>query len=566
MKIQSNKDTNLIISISIVLILLLALSPAIFSNNYLRQDDLMWELWPGMKMRDFGFMYYNIFYQMVRPLCMLFYYTTDMISINMHHSVYVRLVSIFTLGACGVLIYFWQLRFNQNKLLAACFSICIFTLPAYQIFTATANYFLINFALLLTISSVFCWHNVYLTNYDHHTKRNTRLGFILFFLSLLQYPLSSMFIWVMLVIALLNPNEASNNSTISGRTFFYRYSLITIFMMLFYFVFIHVFHFVFHVNLSYGRPAVLDTTHIMTRVLGIFNVIEWHSWLWKWDNTTTWLHSPINIIIALFIFTATISSIILKKDSLTTAIKHSIILLGLIFFAFFMSYSPIFATAENVVSFRYTMATMPILLYLIFWSITILSDSSSYTYTLINLFVKSTAISILIATTIFGVIYCNWMIADGIVGPHDHDFAYIQEQLKSKVLPIINKPNTQVVIHAIGCDSGRNYHYAKGLPTALEYGMRLCEFQQQIIGSIFHSMMVMGHLPNYHNHNEVVYNDNEIIVKNTPWGTLIVNDGKDIKHELPQYTENKRELVEIDFTKAPEYKPFDLYKKILNLN
>src|SRR5690348_14592389 len=110
----------------------------------------MWEIWPGMNISDFGYLYHNTVFQLVRPLFMLSFYLTDLISIDIHDAVYVRLMSVILLGILGILLYSWQLLFNSNRILAATFAISSFTLPAYQVFAATGNYSLIITALLLT--------------------------------------------------------------------------------------------------------------------------------------------------------------------------------------------------------------------------------------------------------------------------------------------------------------------------------------------------------------------------------------------------------------------------------
>src|SRR5579862_2741492 len=156
------EDRNHLLSYSVIFVcLFIALCPAILSDNYLRQDDLKTGIWWGMSMPQEGFLYYNTVFQLVRPICMVLFYLTDLASINMHYAVYVRLISILAVALSAILLYRWQLLFNSHRLLAVTFAISAFTLPGMQLFVATANYLLIIIGVLLTIGGALCWHMAY---------------------------------------------------------------------------------------------------------------------------------------------------------------------------------------------------------------------------------------------------------------------------------------------------------------------------------------------------------------------------------------------------------------------
>lgn len=519
--------------------LFLALCPVILSSNYLRQDDLMWEIWPGMKMSDFGYLYYNTVYQLVRPICMLSFYITDLISINIHHSVYVRFLSLIVIGIMGILLYRWQLYFNSNRMLALTFAIASFTLPGFQLFAATGNYFLILFAMLLTFAGMYCWHHEFHMQPSRKKNLYYILGCVLFFASLLEYPLSSMYGWALLSICYLNKTD---------RKFFYQVCFRIIYLMILYFLLIKLTHWVFQVDLSYGRPAVIDTTNLLSRVSEIFGILAGHANFWMYDGNLSLFQPMILSILAL----ASLALAKLSFKNIKSSIYNIITTLSVIFLLSFLAYSPIFASPERQLTIRYTLVTMPILLYLALWSCNeIICSLSPKFIKLGKLFINLAFISL----TSFGVCYANIMVADGIVGPHQHDFDYVQQQLNEKVIPLL-KENKKVVIHAIDCDSGKTYSIAPNVPQNLEYSMRTCQYQQQVIGVIFHSMMSMGHLPNYHAHNTTIYKDNEIIVKDTPWGDLIVNS----KNEKPTTT---KELVTIDMRDNPIYQRFEFYKNLI---
>src|SRR5205085_7881965 len=149
---------KILIYTTIVMSLFLALVPVILSNNYLRQDDIKTGIWWGMKMSDEGYQYYNAVYQLVRPLCMWLFFISDLLSINMHYAVILRFVSIVNICVLAVLMYRWQLQFNRSRLMAATFSIASFTLPGFQLFAATANYYLIIIGILFAYAGPWFWY------------------------------------------------------------------------------------------------------------------------------------------------------------------------------------------------------------------------------------------------------------------------------------------------------------------------------------------------------------------------------------------------------------------------
>ncbi len=554
-----NKKQTFIYSL-IFLGIFAAMLPVILSNNYLRQDDLMWEIWPGMKMSQFGFLYYNTVFQLVRPLCMLSFFTTDLISITIHNAVYIRLFSVILLGIMGIMLYRWQLLFNPNKILAATFAICAFTLPPYQIFAATGNYFLIITALFLTFGAVFYWFYAFTEKNATTKKRYFFIGCALFFASLLEYPLSSMYAFTLFAIFYLNA-LAFNHVYHEKRKFLYFGTLATIGMMVFYYLFIRIFHKIFHVDLSYGRPAVVDTSHLFTRLMRIFDVLSWHSNMWLWDNTSSWKDSFILPLFGIFTFALLITTIKRGLQDLSRISKTILQSLIVIFSLFFLAYSPVMASPDLQITFRYAIATMPLLLYVLFWSIYQITHFINNP--LLAKAGKTICALLFLCTTVFGIGYANLMLADGVVGPHEHDYAYIQQQLTDKVIPLL-KQNKKVTLHAIDCDNGNSYHYAANVPTAFEYGMRICSYQQQIIGVVIHSLRRMGYASNYNRHNHVIYNDNEIIVQDTPWGNLIVNNTNDphVEHVMNAQNSSASTLVTIDTKNAPTYQHFEFYKKL----
>lgn len=541
-----NRTKNSILIPSLIfLALLLAFSPVFLSTNYIRQDDLMWEIWPWMKISDFGFLYKSTVFHLVRPICMLLLYTADLIAINITDAVYIRFIAVIILCILAILLYHWQLLYNSNRALAASFATASFTLPAYQVFAATANYSLIIIAILMTFGAAYYWHDAYFANNADNKSRYYRIGCLLFFASLLTYPLSSMYIWVLLVIAYLN-----TSTDVSKRKFIPHAAYVSIKMMIYYYLFCRLVHLVFHVKTSGDRSAVLDTSQIGAKLKHIFDITGWHSNLWLWNSWHSFYQTPILFMTGLFLFA------LIKHEKFAHATW--MFLITLLFYL--LSYSPILASSEILVTFRYAITTMPILLYVTFWSINVLMSNVFFKHGLLNKLINTLNSIVLICIALFGLTYANIMLADGIVGPHTKDFDSIQQQLNEKVLPLL-KQNKQVVINAIACDK-TSAPIGDNIPMQLEYGMRICQYQQQVIGAIIHSLRKMGYASNFNKKNELSFKDNEIIVNNTPWGTLVVSSVAQSNADLRKYTNNNREIITIDTRILPAYQQYDFYHQL----
>ncbi|HEU5281036.1 MAG TPA: hypothetical protein VFU82_03540, partial [Gammaproteobacteria bacterium] len=555
------KKSNIIAYAAIIVCVFAAISPVIYSNNYIRQDDLMWEIWPWMKPSDFGYLYYNTVFQLVRPICMLSFYLTDLLSIGIQGAVYVRFFSLVVLIILAIMLFRWQLYFNKNKLLATTFAICTFTLPAYQVFAATANYELILTSLVMTLFSGFLWYKANLTLNYKAWKSGLILGCLLFFASMLNYPLSSMFIWAMLVITYLNSIDQKTYFREHKLSFIAKTTCLTIALMVFYYLSSRAVHLLFHVRLDGSRVAVINTEHLLSRLNWLAEVLGWHSYFWRWNNTPPLYQTPFVFLLPIFTLAIFVTHFKNGYQSTLKAITKTLASLGILLTFFFLSYSPILATSEYIITYRYSLVTMPILLYLTLWSISVLLTPSCTNKSISNLFgfLRVSLYSIFILS---GVYYANLRLADNIVGPHDNEFTYVQQQLNKNVIPLIQK-NKKVLIHAIACDPN-NTGLEGDATTSFEYGMNICQYQQQVIGVIIHSLYKDGIPSNFNDHNNVIYGENEITVKDTPWGTLLVNGPSNTKIDGKAYRAQGYEIVTLDTRNIPVYRKYSLYRKVMN--
>lgn len=557
---KKKKYGNIISYLVMAVFIAIAISPVLYSSNYIRQDDLMWEIWPWMKPSEFGYLYYNTVFQLFRPICMLSFYITDLVAISIHNAVYVRAFSLAILIFLSIMVYHWQLLFNKNKPLAVAFSICTFTLPAYQVFAATANYELILTALVMTIAGGFFLYFANATNDEKRWKKYLILGSILIYASMLNYPLSTMFIWAMLVIAYCNCITNTVENRAEKISFIAKTFILTIGLMCLYYATSRLIHIIFHVRLDSSRVAVIDTTHILSRFSWIVDAASWHSYFWMWDNTNPIIQSPFKYIFLSTSIGLLITHVKNGYKGIFPLLMDYLFSISILAVLFFMSYSPILATNEYVITYRYALVTMPILLYLTLWSLTIITKLIASFSPFFNKLITIIYPISLLTLSVYAVYAANTRLSDGIVGPHDNDFSYIQAQLSEKVIPLLQS-NKKVLIHAIACDDGIN-RYGDGLPTSFEYGMRTCQYQQQVIGVIVHSLRLFGYPSNYNKHNEVVYNDNEIILQNTPWGTLLVNSPVNQQIDENYYKKNGYTIITIDTRNTPIYQKNDLYRKL----
>jgi hypothetical protein len=543
---------------------------------------IMWQIWPGMKVSETGVFFYNTVHQLVRPLCMLTFFVTDLISLKIHAAVYIRMLSVISLSCLAMLIYRWQLLFGNKRLLAAIYAISAFTLPPFQVFAATQNYFLILLALLLTSVSLFCWHTAFYAAAPKRKFIYRWMGNLLYFLSFLEYPLSSMFAWVMLSICYLNILPVGD--FVERRKFFYYACMLALANIVFYYLVIQVVHRLFPVDYPNFRSAVVNTSHLLPRLFTIFRTMIWHSNLWWWQGFVGWSRVPIAIISILFVI-ALWNVLSKRKNSTEQIIKKLFFNLGLVFLLFFLAYLPILATTDVGFTFRYGIATMPMLLYVALWSIdTIVSrvnqtDLAKVSQISSQSLAQRLAAIFYIALTVFAVLRANLMLADGIVGPHTNDFNFIQQQLTAKALPYIQL-HERIILHVIDCDNGISklypgktpeeyfaylgkYTYPPQIPTAFEYGMRTCQFSQLALSVVIHSLNLYGYPSNYHRPNDINWNVNELVVKATPWGDLIVN-GVDDPHlaQLHYSDKNMPTLVTIDMRYEPRYQHLEFYKNL----
>jgi hypothetical protein len=380
-------------------------------------------------------------------------------------------------------------------------------------------------------------------------------GCLLFIASLLDYPLASMFAWALLAICFLNLQLFSNQKV--KKRFFYYGAISVILMMIAYFIIIKLVHQYYHVNLKFGRSALIDTSNLMSRFVSAHQSLVLNTRLWLIDPDRLDSSYFCSLLICLLLTIATIRiSLQNGSKSILTIGKNIIIITSVSLVLYILSYSPALAQSINF-TFRYSLVTMPFVLYIILWS----THTLFYRLHPENHFISRSATIlrtvILVFITCFGIVDSNFMLADGIAGPHQHDFEIIQKQLSEKAIPLLRQ-NKRIVIHLVDCDGVSNYKYGRDISQVLEYGMRICQFRNHAMEAVSRSLMTFGYISNFHSVIKTQIDPSKYIV-DAPWGLMVLNNDRDSLSFTTNYP-----TVTIDLRNSPPYNRFDFYKKFFN--
>jgi len=308
----------------------------------------------------------------------------------------------------------------------------------------------------------------------------------------------------------------------------------------------HAFHWFFHVDLNSGRVGV-GLMAILPRIPWVFPILKWHSLLWVYLPGHWLSYYPLLAILS-FLFVSLIK--LSNHQPVNIMAKNLVMVPSVLFILFLLCYLPSLAAPEDSISytFRYTVATMPLLLYTLFFSLeTILHKAA-------NLF--------FIAMAAFGIYDCNLMLGDGIVGPQTSDFNFLKSELHQKVVPLL-KQNKLVLLHVINCESYSAYHFEKDVPNAMEYGMRLCVFPTHIVGAVDSTLRSLGYASNYQRANTAPGDADTIILNDVPWGNLIVSSRSDVDLSHMDHKKEAMTMVTIDMRAAPVYRHLDFYRHLV---
>jgi hypothetical protein len=456
--------------------------------------------------------------------------------------VWARFLNIVCLIATAGFVYRWQIRFNTNRVLAVCFAIAAFTLPAYQVFVATANYFCILAALLMTIVAVEgLWQGL-----ARPYKRSVILwSSALYMVGLMTYQLSSMFAWIMLVIAYLQVLTDSDSA--DKKEYRNRVLIIAAFvlgMMALYFVLGSLLNLLVKNPGGAGRKIGIDIS-MWPKLVNLWLTALWHSELWFWRDTsaTPW---PFIAIVALFL-TALWTNVRRRAATLWA----SFIAIACVCFAFAIAYAPVLAPAAKdfQVSFRYGIATMPLLLFVSMWAI----------WQIASHFAKAQWAGVfLVVVTTSTVVLCNLWTEHYIVGPQDRALRHVRERLEAEAVPLIHTGKSVTVAIQCNFDPPAIHGY---VAPRFEYGMRIWQYQEQCVSAIVHGLRMAGIETTLGPPHEMVhdYRKNLHIVK-TKWGTIVATHKKMTAEEIVAVSHAGVPVIALFSGEEGEYVPFAIYR------
>ncbi|MEQ9115911.1 MAG: hypothetical protein RLN62_03865 [Rickettsiales bacterium] len=534
-----NLKTYNIASPLIMVSVFFALLPVV-SGDYLRQDDWNAALWNGKNISD-HVEYRNATFEMFRPVSMFIFYLTDMVSLHIEYAKYVRLINVLLIGLIGICLYSWGQKFNKNKIFNLCFSISSCTLPAFQIYAATANYCFMIITVLMSAISIHFLYRWYLKK-NNQSKFYLIAGCVFFFISLMNYTLAAMFVWVMLMMLFINSKKELNNPNIR---FLIHSSLIFIGLMLAYFLCAKFIHWGFNIKIVNPDRAVNISFDIMQKINYIFVVITLHTKLWLMRSYEISIVAPL-IILSLFIASLKIC-LSGDKNGNYSNIFFSFFVTS---FLFVLSFSPALAPSVGLVCFRYTVSTMPFILYILFWSICTVSVYFSKKITSNQEVILGVKNVILIIVTIFGIIISNISVSELIVGPQRYELNFIRQKIYNQALPAL-KDGKKVAIELIK-DDGKSY-VKPGL-AGFEYGMTSSGFRGMFIGSMVYLMREIGFETN---DKKVIpkWGEKQILLDDLPWGALFIRDYDVKKNKYIKQNWNKNYFnVTIDMRNIGPYR------------
>lgn len=512
---------------------------------YIRQDDMEYYSWIGMD-ASLRFDYFNTVYELFRPVSMPLIIFADGLAYDVVDAVWVRLLNIICLIAIAWLVYRWQLRFHANRFFAGAFSVAAFTLPAYQVFVATANYFCILVALVIAVLAT---EGLWRATCDRLRPLLLIISFVAYFISLMTYQLSAMFSWPMLAIAFLLGIRTIENEK-DFRAHCRRLVTVAICLigaMLLYLLAGNAFLALVNHGGPQGRHLAIDP-QLGPKLLHLWQTVLWHSQFWFWWDTGSDVF-PFLALVVLFAVALWFRVRRLRRRLIAVSLAFVVIAS-----AFAIAYAPVLAPRDFLASFRYAMATMPLLLYVAFWAteeiVTRLAD-------------QRWAILLPTAIAALGVVVCNLMLERHIVGPQDAALAYVRQRLESEALPAI-KAGQKVTV-AIDCNFARPGIYGY-VGAHFEYDLRLWQYQEQCVSAVVHGLRMLGiestlapprsMIHKYGPHNHIVL---------TQWGAIIATDDGILREQLQKDIGEPIEgpLVSIDEQHADGYRPWSLYTRLI---
>ncbi|MEI7489085.1 MAG: hypothetical protein WCJ72_17085 [Chryseobacterium sp.] len=441
-------------------------SPVLF-HDYLRQDDWSAGLWLrflGTKQCWLEVIHfkkpvnpwacianiqthpgtYNSAVELFRPVSTAIFLAGDAIAYNIGNIWIVRSYNIALLCIAAVFTYSWLRRLKADSLFAACFTITSFALPAYQVQASTANYTIMIVSIILGQISFFLWHEAYHNSDKKSLWQKYRLAYFVMLASLLCYPMSSPYPFLFLAIYVLLLKESiplyKNRKIIDASIFILlcMISVITLGRLVIILFHIHPQNIERSVNIDWDIPnKIYHWTVMLQEASNLFDINGMIYKEWRY------VYYPVITILGLFFVADYIDNKkhfkdFSKKQIIIRTIFDTLAILALMTLA----YCPALAPHTILIVFRYTVIIMPIMLFLLMWSIKIIINHWLHKEN--NQVFKI----FLVLFTAFAVITAMHNHTLYIVGQNEYQLNFMRGFIESDALPVL-KEQKPVTIHII---------------------------------------------------------------------------------------------------------------------
>mgnify|MGYP001163951734 CR=1 FL=1 len=432
----------------IVLIIFISIFIAHFPvllGDFLKQDDWNATFW---NMNDLWSHpeFHNSAVEMFRPFATLTLFLADYISLNIENAKYVRFLSIVLISISAYVTYIWQVKFSpEKKFLALSFSILAFCLPPFQLVTSTAGYWGFILSLLCGQFGLIYFYKVVMEDKNFILKNKYIIySFILILLGCLNYALTMMFYFIFLLIFYLHNIENKNFSEKEKYLFLAKATIFIFAIMLFYIFLAKTYHYIFDiVPVNVERSVHIDF-NIINKFLHILAMIKFSANIYDLSPILK-VDIKYFLIFILIVYSLGLSTVISKKkkDFSSKILEYLLIVFSSLILLIF-TYAPALPVKPSFpidISFRYLIATMPFLLFIVLWSI-----YNILNFELISKNLKNVRNIFFIFFIILGVKQTNYIIEKEVSGPHIKEIKYIKSYVDEKLIKEIKNGEKPTLI------------------------------------------------------------------------------------------------------------------------
>lgn len=512
-------------------------SPVLFSD-YLRQDDWSAATW-NLVIQDHVDLRAHMLDEF-RPLSVPFILFSDFVSHTMSNGWIVRLINILLLGLAAILTYRWQRLFTEDILFAACFAICAFLTQSVQIISATANYTVMIVALIWSQAASFMFYRGFVG--QSCRRRWYFCGVVVFYLSLLSYPLASTYVFVFLTIYYFHHIR---ERWWQRDAFLFQASVLSILSMASIIVLgkltYALLHFTPHdpnrsIAIDWDIPNKLAHWWMMLEQAFNFYAIDYfYTYI---DKNRILTYQPVLVFGTILILGISCNRMRSPEGRtppgvtirwVARVVASSLLLLTLAF-------APVFPPHfDGSFPFRYGLVIMPVALYLVFWSIREIART-------VRQKPEGQIFPVgLCAFTICMIVLCSDILSKYVVSIHEHELHYISSTIENEALTDL-KSNKPITIYLLMSDRS----FMPGGFGAAEYGIGMSYLSPGwLLAGTIHVLRNMGYesIETEPPYKIIDWNSDRVIFQ-AKWGYIIATQRKE--PHIPSPTATKEVIIDMN--------------------